>query len=253
MQDTFAITIIFIVAATFIGALVKGRSKDRCLKHFSGDSVTVINKDMKAIWGRLQVDNSSLELFYRDIYKDEKDSHIETSYIIYKNEFSNILVLVRFLDQLSEEERSKRENMLKKAYHPGLIRRVLRSTRNIFGTVKDSIADIANLFMGKIKTSVPSGKILAGQEKYVSQIQSQVVSGIGMSYEPVLERHIGKRVVASYMLDSKKHEISGILRDYTAEFIELMETEPKLFDDKSPRKADIIMPRGISVVRHLGE
>ncbi|MCK9554479.1 hypothetical protein M0R36_01465 [bacterium] len=253
MQDTFAITIIFIVAATFIGAFIKGRSKDRCLDHFSGAFVTVITKDMKTIWGRLKAEHSSLELFYPDVYRDEKDNHIETSYIIYKNEFAGILMLVRFLGRLNGEEGKKRDIILKKAYHPGFFQRVSRNTRNIFGTIKDSIMEISALFVGKIKTAVPAGKFLSGQEKYVSQIQGQVVSGIGMSYEPVLERHIGKRVVVSYVLDSKKREFSGILRDYTAEFIELMDTEFKLLDDKRPEKADIVIPRSIGVVRHLGE
>ncbi|MDD5645339.1 MAG: hypothetical protein PHO00_07855 [bacterium] len=253
MQDTFAITIIFILAATFIAAFIKGRSKDRCLSHFSGAPVTVINRDMKTIWGRLKVDHSSIELFYDDVYRDEKDNHIETSYIIYRNEFANILALAKFLEKLDGEESRKRNIILKKTYHPGLCHRISRNTRNIFGTVKDSIAEISNLFIGKIKASVPAGKVLSGQEKYVSQIQGQVVSGVGLSYEPVLERHIGKRVVISYMLDSKKHELSGILRDYTAEFIELMETELKLQDNKNPVKADIVIPRSIAAVRHLGE
>jgi len=41
MLDVFAITIIFVIVVTVVAAFVRGRSKDKCLKDFSGNLVTL--------------------------------------------------------------------------------------------------------------------------------------------------------------------------------------------------------------------
>ncbi len=253
MPDTFAITIIFIIAVTFLGAFIKGRTKDRCLRHFSGYPVTLEKKDSKKIWGKLRVENSCLEFVYAEPYLDEKDKHFETSCVVYKNEFGQIFVLLRYVDDLSGKELARRDKVLKKSHYPGRLSVLGRKVRNIFGTVKDSMMEIVNMFVGKMKTATPMGKVLAGQDKYVSQIQSQIITGTGMSYEPILERYIGRKVVLALTKDGQKYELSGVLRDYTAEFIEIMDVDYSPGEDQIQRKADIVIPRSSGVVRHLGE
>ncbi len=248
MPDTFLITLVFIAVCTIIGAFVKGRSKDRCLVDFKNSPVTLELKDGKSIWGRLDVEHTGIELMYDSDYLDEKEGHYEKSYILYKNEFPNIELIVRYQDKLNEKEKTDRENILKQYYKPNVIHRVKRKLKNFFSVVRDALVEVFNLFMGRIRTATSAGAVLSGQDKYVSQIQKQLIPGAGTAFEPLLEKYIGKKVIIRMLRKEKSIEYSGILKDYTTDFIEILDVEYK---DK--QLADIIASRQLALVRHLGK
>ena len=100
MPDTFAITIVFIILSTVVAAFIRRKSRDKCLKDFSHDLVTLEDTTGKLIWGKLRVENTGLELIYPT--RQDKNGHDETSYILYKYEYSNIQALIRYHDELSE-------------------------------------------------------------------------------------------------------------------------------------------------------
>ncbi|MBU1894725.1 MAG: hypothetical protein KJ983_02785, partial [Candidatus Omnitrophica bacterium] len=114
MPDTFFITIIFVVLCTVIGAFLKGRAKDACLKDFSGNTVFLEETDGKLIWGKLNTENTALEFVYSEAYLDEKDDHIETSYVLYKNEYSRIKMFVRYVADMTDAAALERKNTLSK-------------------------------------------------------------------------------------------------------------------------------------------
>jgi hypothetical protein len=76
---------------------------------------------------------------------------------------------------------------------------------------------------------------------------------MGTSFEPLLERHIGKRVVLELTKGGKIFEYPGVLKDYTAEFIEIMDVDYRIKEEQTTRKADLTIPRKYGVIRHLGE
>ena len=125
MPDTFAITIIFIVLATVVAAFVRRRTRDKCLKDFGGDLVSLEETDGKEVYGELRVENTGLEFVYSEVYEDE-DGHHETSYVLYKFEYPKIQALIRYHEKLSESGRKEREKELKRTYHPTLVRRLKR-------------------------------------------------------------------------------------------------------------------------------
>jgi small nuclear ribonucleoprotein (snRNP)-like protein len=251
MPDTFLITILFIAGCTMIGAFIAGRSRDRCLKDFNGYPVMLRMKDEKTIWGRIRVENTGLELLYDRPHED--DDHIETSYILYKGEYDGILALIQYKDMLTAHEVESRSSRLEKAKNPGWFSRVSRSIRNVFGTVRDSLMEIASLLIGRAKSTMPAGKVLKGQDKYVSQLQKEGLSAVGTAYEPVLERYLGKKVVVAVATEGGKKEYSGILKEYTARFLEILDVEYKSgTDGGQSRLADLIILRNVGVVRHAG-
>ena len=252
MPDTFAITIVSIIIFTVIAAFIKGRSKDKCLMDFSRNMVTLEETTGKIIWGKLRVENTGLELVYSTKHRD-KSGHDETSYLLYKNEYPNIQALIRYHDQLDEYSRKEREKELKRTYHPSALRRLRRRVRNYFNTLKDSVMDIVNLLIGQAKKSAPGGAILTSQDKYISKTKEELVSSIGTSFEPLLERHIGKMVVLELTIADKIFEYPGVLKDYTAEFIEIMDVDYRTKEDQPARKADLLIPRKRGAIRHLGE
>jgi len=247
-----ALTIIFIILAAGIGAFVRKRSRDKCLRDFERNMVTLEQTSGKTIWGRLRVENTGLEFVYPEKYKD-RQGHDETSYILYKYEYPNIAVVVRFHDELSEQNKRAREKELKRTYHPGFWRRLKRRILNVFRTVRDSVVEIINLLISQAKKATPAGKVLTSQDKYVSQMKQELMTSAGTSFEPLLERYIGHKVVLEMIKGDKILEYCGVLKEYTAEFIEIMDVNYAVKPDQPTRTTDLVVPRKLGLIRHLAE
>ena len=252
MDNSFAITVAFIVLVTFVAAFVRRITRDKCLWNFHGNFVTLLHTDGKAIWGGLRVENTGLEFIYNAAHKDS-DGHEETSYILYKCEYPKIQAILRFLDELSDKNRNLRQKQLAKTYHPRFFSRVKRKTANVFRTVKDSIAEVVNLFISRVKKTAGVGATISGQDKYVTQMKQQLMGSVGTSYEPLLERYIGQKVVLEMVKGDALMEFCGVLKDYTADFIEIMDVDYKTDNKAQPKKADMIVPRQYGLIRHAGE
>jgi len=252
MSDTFAITVIFVVVAAGVAAFARRSSRDKCLRDFERNMVTLEDTAGKIIWGTLRVENTGLEFVYPQKHRDA-DGHDEASYLLYKHEYPNIVAVIRFHDELSEGDKKERETELKRTYHPGPWRRQKRRTLNIFRTVRDSVVEIINLVISQAKKATPAGKVLTGQDKYVSQMKQELMGATGTSFEPLLERYIGHKVVLEMIKTDKIFEYCGVLKEYTAEFIEIMDVEYSVEEDDPARKADLVVPRRLGVIRHLGE
>jgi hypothetical protein len=247
-----AITILFIIFAAGIGAFVRKRSRDKCLRDFERNMVTLEQTSGKKIWGKLRVENTGLEFVYPEKHKDE-EGHDETSYILYKYEYPDIAVVVRFHDELSEQNKKAREKELKRTYHPGFWRRLKRRILNIFRTVRDSVVEIVNLLISQAKKATPAGKVLTSQDKYVSQMKQELMASAGTSFEPLLERYIGHKVVLELIKGDKIFEYCGVLKEYTAEFIEIMDVNYAAKLGLPTRTADLVVPRKHGLIRHLAE
>ena len=61
-----AITILFILFAAGVGAFIRKRSRDKCLRDFEQNMVTLQEKSDKTIWGALRVENTGLEFVYSE-------------------------------------------------------------------------------------------------------------------------------------------------------------------------------------------
>jgi len=213
--------------------------------------VTLEQSTGKTVWGILNVENTGLEFVYPQKQKD-KDGHEEASFILYKHEYTNIAALIRYHEQLSQANKKARETELKKTYHPGFFRRLKRKTTNVFKTLRDSVLEILNLLLSHAKKTAPSG-ILTSQDKQVSAMKQELTGSIGASCEPLLEKHIGKKVVLELIRGDKISEYCGVLKDYTAGFIEIMDVDYKECNDSNGKKADLVVSRKCGIVRHLGE
>ncbi|MFC1666581.1 hypothetical protein ACFL0P_01745 [Candidatus Omnitrophota bacterium] len=252
-MDPLAITIIFIALSAVVGVFIKGRVRDRCLLDFAGDLVNLELKDGKTIWGVLRLEATGLELKYKEPYLDKNDGHIETSFIFYKNEYANIQCIVRFLDDLDDKKKEMRARFLNSAYYQKVFRRTKRRIRNLFATVRDTVIEIVNLFIGKAKQATGMGKVLSSQDKYVSQMKKEAFSALNASFEPLIENYLGKKVILQLSSEGKIIEHLGILNNYTAEFLELIDLDYRSSEQEEVRKADIVVSRSTGVIRHFGD
>lgn len=252
MPDALTVTIIFIALSAFVSALIRGRKKDKCLKCLADGPAVVEFVEGPAERGRLRVETTGLEVIYDQPRKDAL-GHLEMTGIIYKAEFPKITAVVRPIEKLTDKELRSRQKQLRKTYHPGILSRLRRKTANIFRTVRDSVAEVITLLISQAKRIGPASTLLTAQDKYISKMQTEVVSSVGTSYEPLLERYIGSLVVAQVNWKNEINELSGVLRDYSPDFLILMDVNYGLDKNEKQAKVDIVLPRTIATVRHYAE
>ncbi|HBN84755.1 MAG TPA: hypothetical protein DDZ89_13020 [Clostridiales bacterium] len=261
MQNPLVITIIAIISSSLLIAYIRRVTKDRCLKAFQNDHVTLLLSDQREINGKLVVESTGLEVIY-EIQKVEDlpladgtppspEMH-HASFILFKNEFSLLTAILRRHNNLTEEGQKKRKKEIKAAYHPHFFRKLGRRIRNFFSTIKDSLLEIINLLSGQLEAANPNS-ILTSQKAQKTKVEKEMISQITYSYDALLEKYIGNVVICEFNMNGTKSKISGILKDYTAAYLEILDVQIKTSKDPIYNTADLIVPRTLAIVRHLGE
>ncbi len=248
LDGTFGITVLFIAVSAGIAAFIRRISRDKCLKDFQSNMVTLEPTTGEISSGVLRVENTGLEFAYRD--KKMQDKICQTSFILYKCEYGNIQALVRYHDELTEENKKQRQKQIKKTYHPNFFRRLKRKTFNVFKTIRDSVVEVTNMMISHVKKTSTS-TVLTSQGKYVDRMKNDFVGSVGTSYEPLLERYIGHKIFMELIKGEEVVKYCGILKEYTADFIELMDVDYS--SNEKTGVADIIVGRKYGIVRGLGE
>ncbi len=250
--DSFTVTIVVILTAALISAFSRRVKRDKCLYDFNNDPVILekINGEI-AGEGILRVENTGLEFIYPVEKKDEQMQTVLSSYIFYKYEYPQIQALIRFHDQLSDEGKKEREKELRRTYNPSIFKRLRRKIQNFFKTISDSLTELANAMVMHFQKS-SAGALLKSQDKYLKQINQNIIESVGSAFDPILERYIGHKIVFELIKGEKLHRYSGILKDYTANYLEILDVFYEL-NGSPARIADIIVPQKLGIIRHLGE
>lgn len=222
MDFSLLITIGLIFLITLIGAYVRSRRKDRCLKSWEGFHVTLERASGRLIWGVLKLEPTGMELGYLDSIQDEK--HIESSYLLYASEYDDIQALYRYADQLSEWGKKQRARDIEKAFHPSPLRRFGRASRNFLSTATDSLNEVFGLVLGRFQKT--GGRYLAPDgSAAIRTVGGKVLGQVGSIYDPLLEHYIGHRVVIEVEEGEEVHEHVGIFKEYSADFIEVLDIQ----------------------------
>jgi hypothetical protein len=222
MDPTLLLTIAIIFVTALVASALRYFSRDRCLSSFDGFHVTIQTKDDRFVWGRMHLESTGFELEYDDDHLDRDRLHIETSYVIYKAEYSQIQRIHRYVDNLTPENRKRRQAAVKRAFHPRLPTRMGRWARNFANTARDSLSEVINLVLSRSRI-MSGGIVLAPGQTRMQSMTKEVLGYVGTSYDALLERLIGVRVVFEVFEDEVWHEYVGILTEYTAEFLELVD------------------------------
>ena len=221
MIDTsFLTTLLIIFLGAMIGSYFRGSSRDRCLKDFDRYHVTLEKKDGKIIWGEMRLEPTGMELQYRTDVEDI--AHVETSYLYYSSEYKDLQGLYRYVDELSPHDRQRRERALKNSFHPTLGRIVARRLRNFLIRATDSLGEAMPLITGQAKK--PAGRhISAAEEVYLQKLGKNIIGYVGTGFDPLLEEYVGAKIVAEIVEGGKSYEHVGILKEYSAEFLEILD------------------------------
>ncbi len=217
---TLLATIGLIFFATLVGAYFRARRRDQCLKSFVGYNVTVECADGKIIWGKMDLASTGLELRYANSVRDE--NHVESSYILYADEFAGIQAIYRYIDELDEEARDRRHKDLGRNLHPGIVRRAVRNVRNFISLASESLSEVVGLIIGGLRK--PAGRYITDTgEAHLKSLGSTVIGQVGGGYDPLLERYIGQKMVFEVVEDDEVHEHVGIFKQYSPDFFEILD------------------------------
>ncbi len=250
-MDSISITILFIAFSAVVGAFMAGRVRDACLMDWAGDAVTVTFKDGKTEKGVLRLEATGFEVVYQEDQRIGKDGYPEKSFMLYKNEYPVIAHIVRCPRDMGGKSRKKRDRFLQKGIYHRMFVKLRRNIRNFFATVRDSAMEVVNLFIGRAKTYAQAGRVLSEQDRHVSRIKDSTFSALTHSFEPLIEKHLGKYVILESERDGDIFEYRGILKDYTRDFIELMDVDLGSNGEFKGKKIDVIVPRAEGAIRHL--
>ena len=84
-------------------------------KKINGYFIHIYNSKEKTIWGRSEVESNSIVIDF----ENNKDS-VKKKFILYKNEFKNMQLILRLHSYLDESQKIKRDKVLKKVLNPGI-------------------------------------------------------------------------------------------------------------------------------------
>ncbi len=217
---SFIITLAVIVLATLIGAYLRARHKDRCLTDFNGYHITVERKNNRVIWGEMRLQPTGFELIYRSDVQDE--GHMETSYVYYKDEYADIQAIYRYARDLTPELQARRARSVEKSLHAGILRRARRSLRNFLSTAADAFSEALTMTLGRVRRK-GAALVTDTSQTYLRGISKDVIGYVGTSFDPLLEKFVGTRVVLEVVEDEEVHEHVGLLKEYSADFLEVLD------------------------------
>ena len=220
-DPTLLITLIIVILSALVGAYLNGKRRDRCLEHFERDPVNVELLGGRQIWGRLHVEPTGIELIYASDHRDVQE-HIETTYLLYKDEFPQIQAIYRYCDAMDEDELQRRQAMIDKVFHPRPGARLRRRLRNFISLASDSLAQAIGVIVGSSKAR-GSKFVTEESQEYFTSLGSNLIGYAGTEYDPLLERYVGVKVVVELTEGDTVYEHVGILRDYTADFLEMLD------------------------------
>ncbi len=215
-------TIGLIFLVTLLGAYMRSRMRDRCLKDFVGFHVTVERANGKLVWGVLRLEATGLELLYSDAMQDER--HIESSYILYASEYQDIQAIYRYADRLAPREQERRTADIRHSFHPNLLRRLARSARNFLSTATDSLQEVITLLLGQFQRA-SSRYLVERTDATLSKLGGKYIGEISRQADPLLENYIGQRVVFEITEGDEIHEHVGVFKEYSAQFLEFLDVQ----------------------------
>ncbi len=218
----FGITILIIFSAALIISFLKGNSKDRCLKEFRKDFIIISFADGTAVWGTQSLAATGIFLAYSQPYKNE--NHVETGFFLYKTEYPTVQGIFRPVEYMSEsriKSRNTKVNVIGKKPIVWFFDKV----RMFFSSVRDAIVQSMMMFTAKM---IPQTSVFSKNQKYLNDVNSSVVDYIGFSYDPLLEKNIGSKVVYELKKDGAWKEYTGILVKYTKDFLLFYSTQTEI-------------------------
>lgn len=222
LDNLFLWTILVVIVASMLGAVIRRRQRDKCLKLLNDHHVTLLTTGGQVLWGDLIVYSQGLEVRFDAPYQTRRGL-TKTSAMLFDDELGQCLALCRIEEALTPNERRVRERQIRRSFNPGPWRRSWRWVRNVVNTLRDALTQVMGMFAGKVGKGGMVGGVVKTQRTKIDELSKTLVGAAGNAYEPMLERHIGRPVILELVgLGSEAGavcEIPGFLVDYSDRFV----------------------------------
>jgi hypothetical protein len=217
--------VLVILLVVVVIVLVKRLSPDRCMKLLRSHHVTALLAERSTVWGDLLVRTQGAEVTFDELHQTQSGL-VESSVLLYEDELAKSIALCRVEFGLTEEERALRLEQIERTFKPPFWRRAHRKIRNAVGILRDALSKSVGMFIGRM---TPRGIVGTSFRARSEDISARVSELITNTYEPVLEPHIGQRVVleicAPEGATSERLQFPGYLVDYTAKYVAVFNTD----------------------------
>jgi small nuclear ribonucleoprotein (snRNP)-like protein len=224
-EHTLLFSILTVTFITVFSTVMATLKKDKLLKSLAGHLVTIELKgdqpghDGARHRGRLRVESEGLEV----VEEKANSSNEKVSYLHRKGpkgkEYENIHAIIRYHDFLTDREKQEREAEVDRVYHPSIGIRLRRRVRNIVNEMRRVVTETFTLVFGKVREQFGTyGKELEGAGQEVITYATEA------TYDALIDRLIGTRVVVHI---KSNLEYVGVLKDYTSQFIQLLNVNYK--------------------------
>lgn len=221
MDLSLFITVGLIFLVTSVAGYLRSRITDRCLRSFHRFNVTLQKTDGKRVWGRMELSAGGIEFTFPQRAGSDAT---KASYLLYVGEYKLIESILRHADRLTDAERRLRDADIARSFHPGPLRMLARRLRNFLGSATDSLRDVLALVLGRVQ-KMQDRYVAAEGTSTLTKLGGSVLTEVSSAHDPLLERHIGQRVVVEVIEDDEIHEHAGIFKEYSATFLHLLDVE----------------------------
>jgi hypothetical protein len=259
LDDVFWATLLLIFLVPLVVALVARVRKDRCLKLLDDHHVTLLDAEGRPFWGDLVVRSQGLEVLFDAPYTNSRGL-TKASVLVPADEAGKAFALCRTDHALTAGERARREKQIVETYRPGSYRRLARGARNFLNVIRDAVLKSISVFVGALSTRSGFAAAAGKQKGEVDSLGTSLMNVITSAYDPLLERHIGDRVILELVnppgAAKPRSEFPGYLVDYTQEFIAVFHVDGQseerlIFDVEADAPAWLpvkLEPRKLKVV-----
>ena len=235
MGDTLT-TILVLIGVSVVAAALRARRKDRCMKWFDGQDVTLYGLEAEPVSGQLEVESNAYIVTYDDASRPQANE------IFYASEWESMAWLERVSVNLDVNQAKARVKRMRKAVRPGLFVRMSRDIRILLNSAKDTVLEILSALMAATRKATPI-KRMGDDAAMLDKIKKEGGETLtAYAHEPVWERYRGQKVILE-ALNGSGLGFEGILVEYSQSYI--------LLFDAGQEGRDILVRRDLSTVRHI--
>ena len=252
----FWLPLLFLFASALLGTVLKRRAKDHCLKKFEGCTTILPSLSGEMIEGILSVYAQGLQILYPKKIKQEVG--MLDSFVLHPPEVEKIPYLIRPTPDPETRAGFEWSQEMHKILHPNFLQKTQRLILTFYNMLKDAFGQAAKAIIGALSKDTSFSKV-KDSNKRIEEVRSGLTELVPNAWEPILEKHRGRRVVIERKgADSIIYE-SGVLEDYSSKYLLLREVvinEPELLkkisqlQNKKSFGFDILFSRKIAIIRH---
>lgn len=234
----YSVMLVFVVA--LVSSYMQHRRLDRVLRDLVGFHVTLEFKD-KQIWGRFKLYANAIELIFNRDYRNHRGLKL-TSFILFTPQIVEVEEIFRFHDELTPANQQYRLSDIERTQNPDFWRRAKRSLRNFMVAFREAISESLGMLVSRVQKT-GSMALLKDADGQLKKLGNDILDVAGSAgYDPVLEAYIFHQVVAEIERgDGKKTEYAGVLKEYSAAWISILDCRLYTDNDLSLMDANRLM------------